>query len=593
MVEPRRQLKALIGLGLLAACVDLLAGSSLGQQPSFRASTLVIPVDVRVVDKDGRPVTDLKQSDFRITENKVSQSITQFWSGGVGSESGSPPDNALLPRRGALTATPQPPSHRVFLIVLGHGNLTGPSKGLDGLMHLVRDRLLPPDRVAIMAWNRATPFTTDHDAIVRVVERLQKEQLGINLRLARVQDSMSWLYGDREIPHDLQREIDAIFQVSGTRVRSVLPSVTAETAELDRKALQQVQIANGKQVLGDVAWDDSGRGFDDFLAEHARSINDLSGLLFAIDYLRQFDGEKHVVWLSEYGLPVRDTRVTHAAADARIVLNVIRAGGVETPYAARQGIMEAGSLTASQAIRWSGIMYKSTLTRELVEATGGRYDANKFPNSSIAADYIEQASRFDYLLGYTPSNTQFDGKYRDIRVEVRRPGVTVLYRHGYFASVDEPRFDRREELSFARIAAAAQYPGAIPDVGLTATVSQAPRSGGPSEVRLEVRVDPKTLEFHPVDGRETATVSFGVFCLDKDQKPVGEFWSRIDVAMPAARRAEVSQAGGAPITLVVPVKAQATSVKVVAYDYYSDLVGTRNRDLSKPTKKLATLEATN
>ena len=35
-------------------------------------------MDVRVYDKSGKPVTDLKQSDFRVTEDGVPQTISDF-----------------------------------------------------------------------------------------------------------------------------------------------------------------------------------------------------------------------------------------------------------------------------------------------------------------------------------------------------------------------------------------------------------------------------------------------------------------------------------------------------------------------------------
>jgi hypothetical protein len=41
---------------------------------------------------------------------------------------------------------------------------------------------------------------------------------------------------------------------------------------------------------------------------------------------------------------------------------------------------------------------------------------------------------FSYLLGYTPSNPDLDGTFRDVQVIVNRPDVTVRYRHGYFAA---------------------------------------------------------------------------------------------------------------------------------------------------------------
>ncbi len=43
-----------------------------------------------------------------------------------------------------------------------------------------------------------------------------------------------------------------------------------------------------------------------------------------------------------------------------------------------------------------------------------------------------------YLLGYTSSNGKADGKYRKIKVTVKRPGVHVRAREGYLARrVDE------------------------------------------------------------------------------------------------------------------------------------------------------------
>ena len=44
----------------------------------LRSTTNEVLVDVRVYDKSGKPVTDLKQSDFRVTEDGVPQTISDF-----------------------------------------------------------------------------------------------------------------------------------------------------------------------------------------------------------------------------------------------------------------------------------------------------------------------------------------------------------------------------------------------------------------------------------------------------------------------------------------------------------------------------------
>ena len=71
---------------------------------------------------------------------------------------------------------------------------------------------------------------------------------------------------------------------------------------------------------------------------------------------------------------------------------------------------------------------------ELTNATGGR---SWFPGdvSAIAAITPEIAHeiRNQYVVGYTPSDTTKDGKFRKVTVEVNVPGAVVRTREGYFA----------------------------------------------------------------------------------------------------------------------------------------------------------------
>ncbi len=46
---------------------------------------------------------------------------------------------------------------------------------------------------------------------------------------------------------------------------------------------------------------------------------------------------------------------------------------------------------------------------------------------------VADESRVTYLLGYEPTNGKRDGRYRKLGVEVRRPGLQVRARTGYFA----------------------------------------------------------------------------------------------------------------------------------------------------------------
>ena len=70
--------------------------------------------------------------------------------------------------------------------------------------------------------------------------------------------------------------------------------------------------------------------------------------------------------------------------------------------------------------------------RTLAANTGGEAILATNNVRDLMARMAENLSAY-YLLGYYSTNAQFDGKYREIDVRVRRPGVKVSARKGYLA----------------------------------------------------------------------------------------------------------------------------------------------------------------
>ena len=190
-------------MGGLAAATSLWAQNPPAAPqtpPVFRGSTTLIPVDVRVIDRDGKPVTDLRQSDFTVAEEGVRQDIRHF-------------------STHAFTAddlTPQ--NRRVFLIVLARGKLQQPAKGVDGMLHFVREKLLPQDHVAVLAWNRATDFTTDHDGVASLLERFKRAHEDIENKLKMRFSGLAAIYGGSRIPTEIQKQIDTVFEIGRAHV---------------------------------------------------------------------------------------------------------------------------------------------------------------------------------------------------------------------------------------------------------------------------------------------------------------------------------------------------------------------------------------
>jgi VWFA-related protein len=72
------------------------------------------------------------------------------------------------------------------------------------------------------------------------------------------------------------------------------------------------------------------------------------------------------------------------------------------------------------------------LTR-IAEETGGRiFLPERFDDLSAAYQQVAEELRSQYVIFYTPSRAERDGKYRAVRVKVKRPNCRAATRFGYY-----------------------------------------------------------------------------------------------------------------------------------------------------------------
>jgi VWFA-related protein len=561
------------------------------QDPNvFRAGTNLVPLDVRVLDNKGQPITDLTQADFTVVENGVAQRIEHF------AFQTMTPDPALatgpLARRSDQTSAVTPRNYRVFLIYLGRGDLRGPANGIDGLIHFVGERLLPQDRVAIFAWNRATDFTTNHDTALAVLQRFKDGYRGVERNLSEYFKTPAWMYGNRQIPKNIQKDIDQIFHgPEGAPTRTLGSGEVGNSDQLARagRAQQERDVrenfdsftASSNDTFAAQRVQNLGLTAEEFLSQTAQTMQDQANLFAGIEYLKHLDGEKHLLMVTEQGLNMTrweyDRDLARAASDARVVMDVIRTGG--TINTGGGGSAELRSAPANNGFAALNSLRPAASSALLAQLTGGRSDANKFSSAARAADAIDEASRSQYLIGYYPANQRWDGRFRTINVFVNRKGATVLVRRGYYATDQEGAFDRQSVMTYSRMIAAATTPTELPDLGLTVTATNSRAATGFS-VTVNVTMDVSRVHFAQANGRRDGSVEVAVFCLDKKQTPLGEVHRTVQLSFTDARYAEVSKAG-VPVSFTIPVGVEADWVKVVAYDYQADLTGSRNFKIEK------------
>jgi VWFA-related protein len=81
---------------------------------------------------------------------------------------------------------------------------------------------------------------------------------------------------------------------------------------------------------------------------------------------------------------------------------------------------------------------------QLAGESGGRVITNTNDPSAGLGRILKDASAY-YVLGYQPTRAEDDGKYHKIEVRVKRPGMHVLARQGYWAPSGKELATAREE----------------------------------------------------------------------------------------------------------------------------------------------------
>ena len=559
------------------ACATFLAAVSLAaqqQQPSpvpgtFRSTIALVPVDIRVLDRDGKPVTDLTQADFTIVEDGVRQEIRHF------------SKHALVPeettaitevRDAGPVAGLAPQRKRTFLIVLGRGRLEGPSKGVNATIRFVRERLLPQDVAAVLAYNRATDFSTDRAQLVAMLERFRDGHHEVEARLAHGSGSgLAGLFGGSTIPDQVQARIDGIFAApGGLGFRTVPPGRVTDRGRIAQDYRRGVDI----RLNTDVAASGERRpefdtSLDEYLLNHSQTMTDLENIYTGIEYLRYLEGEKHLVFITERGLFLPrledDTSIAAMANDARVVLDTIQTGGLsggEPATASRAAGLPGPTFTESFAM--------STL-RTMSDLTGGH--ASIYAYADKAIERIDESTRFQYLLGYSPTNSNWDGRYRRIQVKVNRPDVSLASRSGYYGRQQLVPYNREEFLTFSRVQAAALYPDQVRDIKVKVKPTLQRGSDGDGDVIVDLTIDISRLALETEDGGRTGELTVAIYCNDMDGKATGDAWKKIRVTVPDDKYKQTLR-DGIEYTIRLPAKNSSRHLKVVVYDYRADIVGT-------------------
>jgi VWFA-related protein len=482
---------------------------------TFSAGATAVLVDVVVRDKHGRPMLDLTKDDFDLFEDGARQTIGSFsvveQAGGIGIKVGrrvSAPAATSGTGPRSSPADPVVPAERPTVAIL-----------FDAL----KPDALELAQKAALAY---LPMNGDVDARVGVfasdpgLRVLQPYTDNVSLArravysLTAAPSSKQEMDAERkQVLNQRLERLDAMGLGRDTMTFSPEQASNMTAAQL---LIEQQMTRLEMSML---------RTFDS-LDRDERGLGTMSALFTIIQSLAVLPGRKTIVYLSE-GLPAspslqaRLDSLVSAANRGNVSVYTIDAAGLRAQSALSETRNEI-DMTAQERVRQTAVSRDPTdgpmsrmvertedllrldpqtgLSR-LAEDTGGFLirDTN---NLGSAFKRIDEDNRFHYLLTYSPSNSDFDGKFRTIQVKVRRDGAQVFARKGYLAV----RRPAGGTLSYEAAALAILDHGKPPnDFPMSAKGFVFPDQKGASTVPIVAHVKTRDLQFHVDESRGTYT----------------------------------------------------------------------------------------
>ncbi|MCC7498807.1 MAG: VWA domain-containing protein [Bryobacterales bacterium] len=477
--NPRRFLRWAVTLALVPACAQEPA------VPTLKVTVTLVQLDAVVTDKHGKHVANLTRGDFEVFQDGKKQQITHFtYIPGLAP--------AATPRT-AGTATPsgaKPQAEqirRTIVLMVDDLGLSFSSAAYlrEALRKYVREQVQPDELVAVLRTSGGSgafqQFTTDPRVLTAAVDRL------------------SW-------------------NVSSRTGISALPA-----------------LGGGEDDTGE------GSGAGPVRDRNQRAVLRTIGMLqYVTEGLRSMPGRKGVVLFSD-GLVFRRVlgghdadvrpiveerfrRLVDRANRANVVISTVDTKGISyTGMQAKDnlggaqaedvhGLVQARAGQATEG--WDGMI-------ELARGTGGVFFHNTNDIGRAAQQAVEDLEGY-YLIGFSPPDGTFkpdsgESKYHRVRVVVRRGGLQVRTRAGYFGGEDRRQAPQVPADPAAQLVKAALSPFTSGAIGLRLTALFANTAEAGSYVTSMLHIAGKDLTFSKqADGGYKAQVDVASFIYQDD-----------------------------------------------------------------------------
>jgi VWFA-related protein len=504
------------------------------QDEKVSVGTVEVLLDVVVKDKRGRPVTDLSAADFEVFEEGAKQPVESFRlirrdSAG---ESGKANSAVQGVAPAQANATPSPPAKpvptsnpdvgvSVVALVFDRLSQDGRKRANDAAMGYVGGDSSLSNFVGVFAINLSVNtlqnYTTDVGLVKKAIDRAGA--VASSPFESKTLDSGSAIAAGQR---------DAAVQAATAAAQSGGPGAAAAGAASGAAAVDQTFAAMRAQT--DETFE--------VLQRDQQGYATTNGLMAIVNSMSRLPGRKAVLFFSE-GIAIPPNvqqhfrSVINAANRANVSVYAVDAAGLRADsvlQAAREEInarsrrrmdsldramSNPGPLTKGLERNEDLLTYnpESGLS-QLAQQTGGAFIGGANDIGSKLKEVDEDLGTY-YLLTYSPTNQNYDGKFRNISVKVKRSGVETLARQGYYAvppTGSSPMF-YYEAPPLALLSGSARPK----DFPLLAGSLNFPEAGRVGRTAVEVEVPTGAFTFTPDNEKKIYGSDFSIVVLIRDK----------------------------------------------------------------------------
>lgn len=446
--------RSLTALLLIVSLTLSLPFQVLAQDPAqdqkISLKTAEVILDVVVKDKKGRVVKDLTAADFEVNEDGQRQQIESFRlvtrEKAAAAESAAEKKEAAPAPRATNLATGEPEiGVSAIAIVFDRLSQDGRTRARDAAKSYVGENTRPDDYMGVFTIDLALKviqnYTTDNRLVREAIDRAGASSS------ASFSSSAEQARGQNQRISDLQQQVSSATSAAAAAGASGnaaaagaagsaagAASVDLRFAEMTRRTLETFEV----------------------LERDAQGYSTSNGLLAVVNSMQNLPGRKAVVFFSE-GLSIPPNVVAHfrsvinQANRLNVSVYTIDSAGLrainpndetraEINALGRRRVdhdpsrPETGRPMTAMLERNEDLLKLNPQTGliQLAQETGGAFIGDTSNIAGKLAQVDEDLHSY-YLLTYSPTNQNVDGKFRQVSVKLKKGDYDVQTRKGYFA----------------------------------------------------------------------------------------------------------------------------------------------------------------